>query len=152
MKFFYVQLLVTELLDYASIVILSIACLVFCSSSRLRCTRNKIHINLFLTFILHAVFRECFDSISGLNSPLDSEIVPNCEKSTLHKIIYFCFIYASLTNGAWMLFEGSYICRFIINLFLGRKSKKVAKLADLFMTNRQYGRFESKSGTGSTGR
>ncbi|XP_033021997.1 vasoactive intestinal polypeptide receptor 2 [Lacerta agilis] len=92
----------------ASLIALTTGSIILCLFRKLHCTRNYIHLNLFLSFILKAISVLVKDDIlySGTNTVHCSEDQPSwvgCKASLVF------FQYCVMANFYWLLVEGLYL-------------------------------------------
>nr|QBC65468.1 DH44 receptor [Aedes aegypti] len=105
---------VTSIIYYSgyivSLVALSLAVIVFVYFKDLRCLRNTIHANLFITYILSALMWIIILTLqlSGSQSGIASCVIL---VTLLH--------YFTLTNFFWMLVEGLYLYMLVVQTFSG---------------------------------
>ncbi|XP_021696796.1 diuretic hormone receptor isoform X1 [Aedes aegypti] len=105
---------VTSIIYYSgyivSLVALSLAVIVFVYFKDLRCLRNTIHANLFITYILSALMWIIILTLqlSGSQSGIASCVIL---VTLLH--------YFTLTNFFWMLVEGLYLYMLVVETFSG---------------------------------
>ncbi|XP_070708329.1 growth hormone releasing hormone receptor 2 [Pempheris klunzingeri] len=96
-----------------SLAALLIAVLVFCCFRQLLCTRNYIHLNLFVTFILRSLAVFIKDSVLFADKSLD-----HCTVSTLRcKAAVTFFHFCVLSNFSWLLVEGLYLQTLLLLTF-----------------------------------
>ncbi|KAA0716140.1 Vasoactive intestinal polypeptide receptor [Triplophysa tibetana] len=117
--FFYVRIMYS--VGYTvSLVSLSIALTVLCVFRKLHCTRNFIHMQLFTSFILRAIF--IFIRDAALHSSQEyyhcNFHPPGC------KVALFLSNYCILANYSWLLVEGHYL-HSLINLSLHSHTKRL---------------------------
>ncbi|ELK37999.1 Vasoactive intestinal polypeptide receptor 2 [Myotis davidii] len=140
---FYALVKATYTLGYSvSLASLTTGSVILCLFRRLHCTRNYIHLNLFLSFILRAV------------SVLVKDDVLYSGSSTLHcpdqlaswvgcKLSLVLFQYCIMANFYWLLVEGLHLHtllaasfspgrRFQAYLLIGRLAKSTLLLIPLF--------------------
>ncbi|XP_038078598.1 secretin receptor-like isoform X2 [Patiria miniata] len=98
-----------------SLVALAVAMGIFLYFKKLRCPRNTIHMHLFMSFIVRAVFVFVRDIIQTVSLNIDEETFS--KTSTLHGIschqaltiaVSICQ-YALVSNYYWLLVEGVYL-------------------------------------------
>ncbi|CAF95846.1 unnamed protein product, partial [Tetraodon nigroviridis] len=97
----------------ASLVLLAVAVFILLLFRRLRCARNFIHIQLFITFILKAV--AVFVKDAALFSSDDTN---HCTLSTLacKASVVFCH-YCVMANFFWLLVEALYLNSLLLSSF-----------------------------------
>ncbi|XP_038594146.1 growth hormone releasing hormone receptor 2 [Micropterus salmoides] len=96
-----------------SLAALLIALLVFCCFRKLLCTRNYIHLNLFVTFILRSLAVFIKDSVLFAGKSTD-----HCTVSTLQcKAAVTFFHFCVLSNFSWLLVEGLYLQTLLLFTF-----------------------------------
>ncbi|XP_077406993.1 vasoactive intestinal polypeptide receptor 2-like [Vanacampus margaritifer] len=102
--FSYVKMMYTT--GYAlSLISLILAITIFCLFRKLHCTRNHIHIQLFTSFILKAVFIFLRDSLLFTNEELyHCDYYPVACKNAL-----MLSNYSILANDNWLLVEGHFL-------------------------------------------
>nr|XP_029137874.1 vasoactive intestinal polypeptide receptor 1-like [Labrus bergylta] len=96
-----------------SLAALLVAVLLFCSFRKLLCTRNYIHLNLFLTFILRsvAVFVKDFVLFADKSTNHCTVSTVGCKAAV--SFFHFCV----LSNFCWLLVEGLYLQTLLIFTF-----------------------------------
>ncbi|XP_061841351.1 secretin receptor [Nerophis lumbriciformis] len=102
--FSYVKTMYTT--GYAlSLISLVVAITIFCLFRKLHCTRNHIHIQLFTSFILKAVFIFLRDSLLFTNEELY-----HCDFYPVAcKVALLLSNYSILANYSWLLVEGHFL-------------------------------------------
>uniref|UniRef100_A0A8D0C7P1 Vasoactive intestinal peptide receptor 2 n=1 Tax=Salvator merianae TaxID=96440 RepID=A0A8D0C7P1_SALMN len=100
----------------ASLIALTTGSIILCLFRKLHCTRNYIHLNLFLSFILKAVSVIVKDDIlySGTSTdqcPEDQPSWVGCKASLVF------FQYCVMANFYWLLVEGLYLHILLIVIF-----------------------------------
>ncbi|TNN56070.1 Vasoactive intestinal polypeptide receptor 1 [Liparis tanakae] len=124
MYFSYVKTMYTA--GYTlSLVSLSIAVTIFCLFRKLHCTRNHIHIQLFISFILRAIFIFIRDALLFT----DEELYHCDDYPVACKVALTLSNYSILANYSWLLAEGHFLFT-LMNLifFLGLLRILVNKL------------------------
>lgn len=116
MYFSYVKTMYT--VGYAlSLVSLSIAITIFCLFRKLHCTRNHIHVQLFLSFILRAVFIFIRDSLL-----FTDEELYHCDYYPVGcKVALMFSNYSILANYSWLLSEGHFLFTLVTRSFFSLK-------------------------------
>uniref|UniRef100_A0A3Q3L2M8 Secretin receptor-like n=1 Tax=Mastacembelus armatus TaxID=205130 RepID=A0A3Q3L2M8_9TELE len=100
-----------------SLISLTIAITIFCLFRKLHCTRNYIHIQLFASFILRAVFIFIRDSMLFTN-----EEFYHCDYYPVAcKVVLMCSHYSILANYSWLLVEGHFIFTLVSRSFFSLK-------------------------------
>ncbi|KAG4067592.1 hypothetical protein HA402_005364 [Bradysia odoriphaga] len=92
-----------------SLISLTLAVAVFVHFKDLRCLRNTIHANLFLTYILSGLLWILTLSLQISGHPSIGSCI----------ILVTLFHYFSLTNFFWMLVEGLYLYMLVVETFSG---------------------------------
>uniref|UniRef100_A0A3Q0STU2 Secretin receptor n=1 Tax=Amphilophus citrinellus TaxID=61819 RepID=A0A3Q0STU2_AMPCI len=88
-----------------SLISLSIAITIFCLFRKLHCTRNYIHIQLFISFILRAIFIFIRDALLFTN-----EEIYHCDYYPAPcKFVLMFSNYSILANYSWLLVEGHFL-------------------------------------------
>ncbi|XP_034031529.1 vasoactive intestinal polypeptide receptor-like [Thalassophryne amazonica] len=110
--FSYVKTMYT--VGYAvSLISLTIAITILCVFRKLHCTRNYIHIQLFVSFILKAIFIFIRDSLLFAN-----EEFYHCEYYTVAcKVVLVFSNYSILANYSWLLVEGHFLFTLVSRSF-----------------------------------
>ncbi|XP_034003158.1 pituitary adenylate cyclase-activating polypeptide type I receptor isoform X1 [Trematomus bernacchii] len=100
-----------------SLVSLVMAMVILCRFRKLHCTRNFIHMNLFVSFILRAISVFIKDSV--LYAEADSE---HCFIHTLEcRAVMIFFHYCVLSNYFWLFIEGLYLFTLLVETFFPEK-------------------------------
>uniref|UniRef100_A0A1A8C6D2 Adenylate cyclase activating polypeptide 1 receptor 1a n=1 Tax=Nothobranchius kadleci TaxID=1051664 RepID=A0A1A8C6D2_NOTKA len=96
-----------------SLVSLTTAMAILCRFRKLHCTRNFIHMNLFVSFILRAISVFIKDSV--LYAQEDSD---HCFVHTVAcKAVMIFFHYCVLSNYFWLFIEGLYLFTLLVETF-----------------------------------
>uniref|UniRef100_A0A8D3CC66 Secretin receptor n=1 Tax=Scophthalmus maximus TaxID=52904 RepID=A0A8D3CC66_SCOMX len=104
-----------------SLVSLTVAITIFCLFTKLHCTRNYIHIQLFVSFILRAVFIFIRDSLLFTNEELY-----HCDYYPVAcKVVLMFSNYSILANYSWLLVEGHFLFTLVIRSFFSLKKHLV---------------------------
>ncbi|KAK5851250.1 hypothetical protein PBY51_002056 [Eleginops maclovinus] len=97
----------------ASLAALLIAVLLFCCFRRLLCTRNYIHLHLFVSFMLRSLAVFIKDVVLFADKSTD-----HCTVSTLRcKAAVTFFHFCVLSNFCWLLVEGLYLQSLLLFTF-----------------------------------
>ncbi|XP_032381276.1 pituitary adenylate cyclase-activating polypeptide type I receptor isoform X1 [Etheostoma spectabile] len=100
-----------------SLVSLTTAMVILCRFRKLHCTRNFIHMNLFVSFILRAISVFIKDGV--LYAKEDSE---HCFMRTLEcRAVIIFFHYCVLSNYFWLFIEGLYLFTLLVETFFPEK-------------------------------
>ncbi|XP_054479952.1 secretin receptor [Anoplopoma fimbria] len=100
-----------------SLISLSIAVTIFCLFRKLHCTRNHIHIQLFISFILRAIFIFVRDSLLFTNEELY-----HCDYYPVAcKVALMFSNYSILANYSWLLAEGHFLFTLVSRSFFSLK-------------------------------
>ncbi|XP_053324433.1 vasoactive intestinal polypeptide receptor 2 isoform X2 [Spea bombifrons] len=95
----------------ASLIALTVGSTILCLFRKLHCTRNYIHLNLFISFILKAI------SVLIKDDFLFSSAYP-CPDSLIGcKVILVFFQYCVMANFYWLLVEGLYLHMLLVVIF-----------------------------------
>uniref|UniRef100_A0A1B6MKS4 G-protein coupled receptors family 2 profile 2 domain-containing protein n=1 Tax=Graphocephala atropunctata TaxID=36148 RepID=A0A1B6MKS4_9HEMI len=101
-----------------SLATLVVAFCIFATFKRLRCPRNKLHMHLFVSFMLRAFFTLLKDSlfVKGIGLPSDftvkdgvSYFVHGNQSSWQCKLLVSVWQYFIMANYSWILMEGLYL-------------------------------------------
>ncbi|XP_029309017.1 pituitary adenylate cyclase-activating polypeptide type I receptor-like isoform X3 [Cottoperca gobio] len=96
-----------------SLVSLTTAMVILCRFRKLHCTRNFIHMNLFVSFILRAISVFIKDDV--LYSQDDSD---HCFVHTVAcKAVMIFFHYCVMSNYFWLFIEGLYLFTLLVETF-----------------------------------
>ncbi|KAM4704858.1 pituitary adenylate cyclase-activating polypeptide type I receptor [Rhinophrynus dorsalis] len=96
-----------------SLVALTTAMVILCRFRKLHCTRNFIHMNLFVSFILRAISVFIKDEV--LFAEHDSN---HCHVSTVEcKAVMVFFHYCVMSNYFWLFIEGLYLFTLLVETF-----------------------------------
>ncbi|KAM7375162.1 hypothetical protein PAMA_014308 [Pampus argenteus] len=100
-----------------SLISLTIAIIIFCLFRKLHCTRNYIHIQLFISFILKAIFIFVRDSLLFTN-----EDFYHCDYYPVAcKVVLMFSNYSILANYSWLLVEGHFLFTLVSRSFFSLK-------------------------------
>ncbi|GAA6217913.1 secretin receptor-like [Lates japonicus] len=100
-----------------SLISLTIAITIFCLFRKLHCTRNSIHIQLFISFILRAIFIFIRDSLLFTNEELY-----HCDYYPVAcKVVLMFSNYSILANYSWLLVEGHFLFTLVSRSFFSLK-------------------------------
>uniref|UniRef100_A0A8C2UJY0 Vasoactive intestinal polypeptide receptor 2 n=1 Tax=Chinchilla lanigera TaxID=34839 RepID=A0A8C2UJY0_CHILA len=114
---FYTLVKAIYTLGYSvSLMSLATGSIILCLFRKLHCTRNYIHLNLFLSFILRAVSVLVKDDI--LYSSSSTLHCPNQPSSWVGcKLSLVFFQYCIMANFYWLLVEGLYLHTLLVAIF-----------------------------------
>uniref|UniRef100_A0A671YWQ0 Vasoactive intestinal polypeptide receptor-like n=1 Tax=Sparus aurata TaxID=8175 RepID=A0A671YWQ0_SPAAU len=114
--FSYVKTMYTA--GYAlSLITLTIAITIFCMFRKLHCTRNYIHIQVFISFILRAIFIFIRDSLLFA----DEELYHCDYYPVACKVVLMFSNYSILANYSWLLVEGHFLFTLVNRSFFSLK-------------------------------
>lgn len=100
-----------------SLITLTIAITIFCLFRKLHCTRNYIHIQMFISFILRAIFIFIRDSLL-----FTDEEFYYCDNYTVAcKVVLMFSNYSILANYSWLLVEGHFLFTLVSRSFFSLK-------------------------------
>ncbi|XP_015282213.1 PREDICTED: vasoactive intestinal polypeptide receptor-like, partial [Gekko japonicus] len=100
-----------------SLVALTMAMIVLCIFRKLHCTRNYIHMHLFMSFIMRAIAVFVKDVIL-----FESEESDHCYVNTVGcKVTMVFFQYCIMANFFWLLVEGLYLHTLLVISFSEKK-------------------------------
>ncbi|KAM3865598.1 pituitary adenylate cyclase-activating polypeptide type I receptor [Diretmus argenteus] len=94
-----------------SLVSLTTAMVILCRFRKLHCTRNFIHMNLFVSFILRAI------SVFIKDGVLYAEDSDYCFIDTVCKAVMVFFHYCVMSNYFWLFIEGLYLFTLLVETF-----------------------------------
>ncbi|XP_069009026.1 pituitary adenylate cyclase-activating polypeptide type I receptor isoform X1 [Embiotoca jacksoni] len=111
---YYVSVKALYTVGYStSLVSLTTAMVILCRFRKLHCTRNFIHMNLFVSFMLRAISVFIKDGV--LYAKEDSE---HCFIHTLEcRAVMIFFHYCVLSNYFWLFIEGLYLFTLLVETF-----------------------------------
>ncbi|EHB08752.1 Vasoactive intestinal polypeptide receptor 2 [Heterocephalus glaber] len=114
---FYILVKAIYTLGYSvSLMSLATGSIILCLFRKLHCTRNYIHLNLFLSFILRAVSVLVKDDV--LYSSSGTLHCPNQPSSWVScKLSLVFFQYCIMANFYWLLVEGLYLHTLLVAIF-----------------------------------
>uniref|UniRef100_A0A8D0FNH2 Vasoactive intestinal peptide receptor 2 n=1 Tax=Strix occidentalis caurina TaxID=311401 RepID=A0A8D0FNH2_STROC len=114
---FYVRVKAIYTLGHSvSLIALTTGSIILCLFRKLHCTRNYIHLNLFLSFILRAISVLVKDDI--LYSSSNTAHCPEDQTSWVGcKAILVFFQYGVMANFYWLLVEGLYLHILLVLIF-----------------------------------
>ncbi|XP_043446002.1 vasoactive intestinal polypeptide receptor 2 isoform X2 [Prionailurus viverrinus] len=114
---FYVLVKAIYTLGYSvSLISLTTGSIILCLFRKLHCTRNYIHLNLFLSFILRAISVLVKDNI--LYSSSGTLHCPDQPSSWVGcKLSLVLFQYCIMANFYWLLVEGLYLHTLLVAIF-----------------------------------
>ncbi|KAK2856879.1 hypothetical protein Q5P01_005614 [Channa striata] len=100
-----------------SLISLTIAVIIFSLFRKLHCTRNYIHIQLFISFILRAIFIFIKDAQLFANEELF-----HCNYFPVAcKVVFMFSNYSILANYSWLLVEGHFLFTLVSRSFFSLK-------------------------------
>ncbi|XP_016889773.1 growth hormone releasing hormone receptor 2 isoform X2 [Cynoglossus semilaevis] len=88
-----------------SLATLLVALLIFCTFRKLHCTRNHIHLNLFVTFMLRSLAVFIKDAVLFADHSLDHCTMSTAQCKAAVTFFHFCV----LSNFSWLLVEALYL-------------------------------------------
>ncbi|XP_067349614.1 secretin receptor [Channa argus] len=120
MYFSYVKTMYTA--GYTlSLISLTVAIIIFCLFGKLHCTRNYIHIQLFISFILRAIFIFIRDALL-----FTDEELYHCDYYPVGcKVVLMFSNYSILANYSWLLVEGHFLFTLVSRSFFSLRKHLV---------------------------
>nr|XP_020670419.1 vasoactive intestinal polypeptide receptor 1 [Pogona vitticeps] len=118
--FFYGTVKTGYTIGYSlSLIVLSAAMIVLCIFRKLHCTRNYIHMHLFMSFIMRAIAVFIKDFILFENGESDHCLVSSfgCKAAMVF------FQYCVMANFFWLLVEGLYLHTLLVISFFSEKNR-----------------------------
>ncbi|XP_067855515.1 pituitary adenylate cyclase-activating polypeptide type I receptor-like [Heptranchias perlo] len=111
---YYVSVKALYTVGYStSLVSLATAMIILCRFRKLHCTRNYIHMNLFVSFILRAISVFIKDAIL-----YSEDEVNHCSITTVQcKAMMVFFHYCVMSNYFWLFIEGLYLFTLLVETF-----------------------------------
>uniref|UniRef100_F6WLY3 Transcription factor RFX3 n=1 Tax=Xenopus tropicalis TaxID=8364 RepID=F6WLY3_XENTR len=98
-----------------SLIALTIGSTILCLFRKLHCTRNYIHLNMFISFILKAISVLIKDGFLFSNPESCPESLIGC------KVILVLMQYCVMANFYWLLVEGLYLQTLLVVIFTSHK-------------------------------
>nr|XP_033787663.1 pituitary adenylate cyclase-activating polypeptide type I receptor isoform X2 [Geotrypetes seraphini] len=113
-SYYYLSVKALYTVGYStSLVALTIAMVILCRFRKLHCTRNFIHMNLFVSFILRAILVFIKDEVLYAEQDIN-----HCFVSTVEcKAVMVFFHYCVMSNYFWLFIEGLYLFTLLVETF-----------------------------------
>ncbi|XP_066573245.1 pituitary adenylate cyclase-activating polypeptide type I receptor-like isoform X2 [Amia ocellicauda] len=96
-----------------SLVSLTTAMVILCRFRKLHCTRNFIHMNLFVSFILRAISVFIKDGVLYSEEDTQHCVIPSVECKAVMVFFHYCV----MSNYFWLFIEGLYLFTLLVETF-----------------------------------